>query len=90
MKFDLDAVQHDADAKPFEFSFGGEYYTLPAQIDMIAAAALESGKLNAGLQRMLGEKQWDRICATEAVLDQTRLKALMEAYAVHTGLSLGE
>lgn len=90
MAFDLDAVEHDAAATPFDFTFGGEAYSLPAQVDLIAAAALESGQLNAGLRKMLGEAQWTRICESSAVLDQTKLRKLMEEYAKHVGLSLGE
>lgn len=88
--FDLDAIANESEGKPFPFTFGGEDYTLPADVDLIAAAALEGGKLYDGLRRLLGEDQWERINAATAVLDTDRLKALMEAYAAHVGLSLGE
>jgi hypothetical protein len=90
VSFDLDAVVTESDATPFPFTFGGEDYTLPAQVDIVAAAALEGGKLYEGLRKLLGDSQWDRLLASEAVLDQEKLKALMEAYAKHVGLSLGE
>jgi hypothetical protein len=88
--FNLDAVESEGKAKPFEFTFGGEGYSLPAQVDLLAAAALEGGKLYEGLHRLLGDGQWDRLLASSAVLDNDKLKALMEAYAEHVGLSLGE
>lgn len=90
MTFNLDAVQSDATGEPFPFTFGGEDYTLPATVDIIAAAALEGGKLYEGLHRLLGDEQWERLLASPSVLDTDRLKALMEAYAEHIGLSLGE
>lgn len=88
--FDLDAVVTESEATPFDFTFGGEAYTLPAQVDLLAAASLEGGKLYEGLRRLLGDGQWDRLLASTAVLDNEKLKALMEAYAKHIGLSLGE
>lgn len=88
--FDLDAVQNESDGIPFEFTFGGEKFTLPAQVDLLAAAALEGGKLYEGLHRLMRDEQWERLLGLEAVLDTPKLKALMEAYAAHVGLSLGE
>jgi hypothetical protein len=90
VSFDLDAIVTETDATPFDFTFGGEPYTLPAQVDIVAAAALEGGKLYEGLHKLLGEDQWDRLLKSEAVLDTPKLKALMEEYARHVGLSLGE
>jgi hypothetical protein len=90
MGFDLDAVVSESEAKPFEFTFGGEGYTLPAQVDLLAAASLEGGKLYEGLRRLLGDDQWDRLLESKAVLDTPKLQALMEQYAKHVGLSLGE
>jgi hypothetical protein len=88
--FNLDAVVSESEATPFDFTFGGEGYVLPAQVDLLAAASLEGGKLYEGLHRLLGDDQWERLLAAKAVLDTERLKALMEAYAKHVGLSLGE
>lgn len=90
MTFDLDAVVTESEAKPFDFTFGGEGYVLPAQVDLLAAASLEGGRLYDGFHRLLGDAQWERLLASDAVFDQARLKALMEAYAAHVGLSLGE
>jgi hypothetical protein len=88
--FDLDAVSRESDGIPFEFTFGGEKFTLPATVDLLAAAALEGGKLYDGLKRLLGDEQWERLLEVQKVLDTEHLKALMEAYAKHVGLSLGE
>jgi hypothetical protein len=88
--FNLDAVVSETGSEPFDFTFGGEGYTLPAQVDLLAAASLEGGKLYEGLHRLMGDDQWDRLLASKAVMDNDKLKALMEAYAAHVGLSLGE
>lgn len=88
--FDLDAIANESEGKPFPFTFGGEDYTLPADVDLIAAAALEGGKLYDGLHRLLGDEQWGRLLASPVVMNNAKLKALMEAYAAHVGLSLGE
>lgn len=90
MTFNLDAVESETNSTPFDFTFGGEAYTLPAQVDLLAAASLEGGKLYEGMHRLLGDGQWDRLLASTAVLDNDKLKALMKAYAEHVGLSLGE
>ncbi len=90
MTFNLDAVVTESDATEFPFTFGGEDYTLPAQVDLVAAAAMEGGKLYDGLHKLLGEAQWGRMLESSAVMDNVKLKALMEAYAAHIGVSLGE
>lgn len=91
MGFDLDALAAEAaGAAPFEFTFGGETYELPGQFDMRAAAALSAGKVYEGLESLLGAAQWARMQAAEQVLTDTMLAALLDRYAEHTGVSLGE
>lgn len=90
MTFDLDAVANEATGTPFTFTFGGEEYELAAEVDIVAAAALEGGRLYEGLRRMLGAAQLARMEASTAVLDQAKLAALLDAYKAHLGVSLGE
>lgn len=89
--YDLDAVIAEREAvKPFTFKFGGESFTLPPRPDMVAATDLSAGRLDEGFKRLFGESQWERIHASEAVLDDVALTALFERYQAHTGMDLGE
>jgi len=88
--FDLDAVQRESDKTPFEFTFGGDAYTLPPSIDMLAAASLARGDLYGGLSRLLGAGQLERMLASDAVLDEQKLMVLLEEYGKHLGTPLGE
>jgi hypothetical protein len=91
MGFDLDALAAEADVvAPFEFTFGGESYELPGSFDMRAAAALSAGKVYEGLELLLGQSQWARMQTADQVLTDTMLGALLDRYAEHTGVSLGE
>lgn len=90
-EFDLDAlVAERAPRKPFTFRFGGESYTLPAVVDVRAAAALSDGDLTTGLRYMLGAEQWERLAATEVTFDIEALNALLTRYGDHVGASVGE
>lgn len=88
--FNLDAVANEADGIPFEFIFGGEKYQLPPSPDVLAASMFAVGNFYGGLQRMLGDEQWQRIVASDAVMDQDRLAALLNAYKAHAGADVGE
>lgn len=89
--FDLDAVAAEANGtEPFRFTFGGEQYEMPAVVDIRVVAALTTGDVGAALRRLLGEDQWARMEASDAVFDQARFKALLEAYMAHGGSTLGE
>lgn len=90
MTFDLDAVEHEATGEPFEFRFGGEDYMLPPSVDMLAVAALQNRDLYGGLARLLGPEQLERMAASSATFDEPKLRALMDAYGKHLGISLGE
>jgi hypothetical protein len=91
MAFDLDALAAEAEGvTPFEFKFGGEMYELPGSFDMRAAAALSAGKVYEGLEMLLGADQWSRMQAAEQVLTDTMLGGLLDRYAEHAGVSLGE
>lgn len=88
--FDLDAVANEAEGIPFEFTFGGEKYQLPPRVDFFAAAAFAEGDRKLGMHRLLGDEQWDRMCASAAVFDDSKLMALLDAYRAHIGASVGE
>lgn len=90
MTFDLDAVANEAEGEPFEFTFGGESYTLAASVDVRAAAMLQVGRLDTAFRLMLGEEQWERMTASPAVFNGKKLDALLDAYGKHIGISLGE
>jgi hypothetical protein len=88
--FDLDAVIAEREPKPaYEFRFGGEMFTLPAEPDVRALAAFSGGRLDEALRMLLGRAQLERMEAVEAVLDVDALKSLLESYAAHAGLDLG-
>lgn len=94
MSFDLSAAIAEANAKkapvaPFEFDFAGEKYTLPARVDLRAAALLRRDALR-GLELLLGAEQWKRMLAGNEVFDEDGLMILIENYAAHTGSTLGE
>lgn len=88
--FDLDAVENETEGIPFEFSFGGEKYELPPRVDFFAAAAFAQGDRITGVHRLLGDEQWERMVASDAVFDEPKLLALLEEYRKHLGVSLGE
>lgn len=88
--FDLDAFIADAAGEPFRFRFGGDEYTLPPSIDLRAVAALTAGRLDDAFRLLFTADQWDRIQRSTTVFDQRTLLALFDAYAKHSGTSLGE
>lgn len=92
MTFDLDAFIDEATgtAKPYEFTFDGAKYVLPAELDLRVAAMLSRGDLAGSLELLLGAEQWARMCAAKKVFDSRALIGLLSDYAAHTGSSMGE
>lgn len=90
MPFDLDAIASEANAEPFEFTFGGDTYTLPPSVDLRVVASLTSGDIADALKRLLGAEQWERLEASDAVFTAARFEALLNAYMAHNGLDVGE
>lgn len=88
--FDLDAVANEANGEPFRFRFGGEDYELPPSIDIRAVVAMQAGRLDEGLRALLTPAQWERVQASPSVLSGKVLLSLFEAYARHSGLTVGE
>lgn len=91
MSFDLDALIAEAEQRPpFEFTFGGEQYELPPDLDITIAVSLSAGDLLGSLQKLLGEEQWARIVASKATFTASAMLTLLERYGEYCGTSLGE
>ena len=90
MPFDLDAVASEANKEPFEFTFGGETYTLPAVFDIRIVGHLTEGEIGEALRRTLGAEQWKKMQASDAVFTSEQFKALFEAWMAHCGVTEGE
>lgn len=88
--FDLDALIAEAAAEPFTFLFGGEEYVCPPTIDIRAVSALAAGDLVGALRIMVGDDQWARLEASPQTLGVAAIGKLIEAYAEHQGVSVGE
>lgn len=95
--FDLDrqvADEHDG-IEPFEFIFAGETFTCASPNDFDVrelGKILERGGQDPALllALMLGEEQWGRLEAVEAVFTTRHLNALVKAWLAHYGLDLGK
>lgn len=87
--FDLDALERDESREPFHFRFDGETYTLPPTLDLRAAALLQAGELNECLRALLGPEQWRHLLDAQATFGFEHLNALLDAYAEHLGMELG-
>lgn len=89
--FDLDALAAEAAGKePFRFRFGGQDYVLPADMNILAAAAFTHGDIYEGLELLLGVEQWDQMLNSEAVLTDAMLSGLFDKYQSHMGIDVGE
>lgn len=82
MSFDLDATL----GLPFTFTFGGDTYTLPSDVDMAALQALRAEEPEKALQAMLGDEQWQRLQESPAVFGVRAWSKLIDAYFTHLGL----
>lgn len=90
MPFNLDAVAAESTAEPFEFTFGGDTFTLPPSVDLLVIGSLTSGDVAAALRRLLGEEQFARLDANPAPFTSAQFTALLNAYLAHCGLDVGE
>ena len=84
--FDLDAVL----GLPFTFTFDGEEYTLPPDIEWSTTQTLTEGKPDVALRRLLGEEQWQRLEDSPKVFGTRSFTAVLDAYTEHLGLRMGE
>lgn len=90
MPFDLDAVASEATAEPFEFTFGGDKFTLPPSVDLRVIGSLTAGDVTDALRRLLGEDQYQRLDTNPAPFTAAQFTALLNAYLAHCGLDVGE
>lgn len=88
MGLDLDAIVDDGD--PYEFTFGGEVYSLPADPDLKFLEYLAEGAFQAALWVVLGEAQYQRLDASSASLTTKRAKALFDDYTKSLGIDPGK
>jgi hypothetical protein len=75
MVFELDALDREAKAEPFEFRFDGEIYTLPPDFDMRHAALFTEG---------------DVLSASPKMLSIGKVNQLLEEWCASIGVELGE
>jgi hypothetical protein len=93
--FNLDAVlaeSRDEDrSEPFPFVFGGEAFELPGlgDVDLRILEAFERGQNGTAMRRMLGEEQWARLEAVDALFNADAMGALLEAWKDHAGVDMG-
>lgn len=92
MTFDLDAFVADqlAAGKPFEFTYGGEKYTLPSQPDPRVAGLFDVGLYGQSFALMLGPEQHERFMASAAPLTRDAVIEVIRQHAAHAGATLGE
>lgn len=95
MPFDLDAIIAEQKPAPkrkqFTFTFDGETYALPNDVDLLALAAASRGDVAGAFRRLMNEADYLRISASEKTLNYDTLFALLNAYYEHvTGLAAGE
>jgi hypothetical protein len=88
---DLDAILDGEQGLPFTFTFGGEEFTLPPQIDMRALMLMNREDIDGAMSALMGEDQYVRFLKANGRLTQARFEALMKAYARHQGVDdMGE
>lgn len=96
MAFDLDKVIAEgansaSKKKPFDFTFDGNTYTLPNEIDVLAIASAADGDLLGALRRLLQADQFEKIKTSSVVFTGTAMSALLDAYFTHvSALTVGE
>jgi hypothetical protein len=86
MTFDLDAAL----GLPFTFTFDGQEYTLPPDVDFDTITALQSEHLQDAFAGLLGPEQWQRLDASPKVFGARAFTAVMKEYLTHLGLGMGE
>lgn len=92
--YDLDAAIREGkaehDLEPFEFTFNGDTFSLPADFDLSALDLLDAGNLAGAFLRLLGNEQRARLDALPASFGIVALAKVMDAYMVHLGIDVGE
>ena len=90
MPFDLDAVIAEATGAPYEFTFGGETFTLPPDADVFAVQKMAAGEIGDALKLLLGSDQYARMETMPGTFGVKAFEALMTDYMRHVGSSVGE
>ena len=87
----LDALVDDGE--PFQFTFGGEEFTLPPDPPVKAWEYLANGAIQQCLWELLGPEQYERLDAIPrevGVLNGKRAGALITGYQAHLGMAEGK
>lgn len=90
MVYRLEGLTREADGDAWPFEFDGDRYLLPSDFDWRAAEAITSGDLERGLRQLLGDEQWERMCASERIFGVRELVNLLNAYCEAIGVDMGE
>ena len=90
MVFDLDAFIAEGEGEPFVFTFGGEEFTWPAELDLRAERDLSEGKLWEALERMFGPDQYKQFLASPKHISNKVIISLFREQAKHQGTTVGE
>jgi hypothetical protein len=88
--YDLDAAAAAvlAEARPFEFTFRGENFSIPAQVTwpLETLAKIGTGDIETALSELLGEAEYQRLIRAGAQV--AHLNALMDGMAANSGVDL--
>lgn len=89
--FDLDVLIAEREAVPdFVIRFGGEDYTCPGEMDLRVLSLMTQGMVGPALQRMLGAEQMAQLNKAGGVLPARMMWGILDAYAKHSGIDVGE
>ena len=91
--YDLDAViaeRRTTAREPFRFTFGGQTFELPADVDVRVATAVDRRDFDEALRRLLGPADYARLEAVDEVLTLSTLMALLDAWTDYLGTDVGE
>ncbi len=92
--FNLDALQAEAELRPFVVQWAGRRWTFAHMHEADSWDSLEAAEqgdaraMVAAFRLALGEEQWAEFRAMP--IPQYKLKGLFKAYAEHCGMQLGE
>jgi len=86
--FDLDALDREANSKPFVFRFDGREYTCPDDISIEMIQLIEAEDVLGAMRVLLGDEQWDEIVNSPKMFGVTRMGKVLEAYRKHLGIGL--
>jgi len=89
---DLDALAREAtsEAAPFTFRLHGQVFTLATgdESDFRVLDSLNQNDLTGAIRYLLGDTQYEKFVAKP--VSMKTLKAVLEGWSKHKGLSLGE